>query len=146
MDKKQRFAIETLIPKLLGDALYQIICYYLKKDIAEMRESVKIDSIVATDIESQMKIRAHVFHEMMKTDKFRDMLLHSLKKITKNKTDIIAALLVQYELAKGDNSTLMHDSLTGEFETTAVFLKHCIKDKNYEPIYQKSQAASPTVQ
>lgn len=146
MDKKQRFAVEAIIPKLLGEALYDVICYYLKKDIAEMRETIKVDSLVITDIETLIKVKAIAFQQMMETTQFRDMVLHSLSKIIKSKVDIIATLLVRYELAKGEQSTLMHDSLSKEFDKMVLSLKEFIKKKDYTPIYQKNQAKIQSVQ
>lgn len=146
MDKKQRFAIEALLPRLLGDALYDVICYYLKKDIAEMRDTIKIESLVVSDIETIVRIKASAFQQMMETTQFRDMVLHSLGKVKKEKVDIIAALLAEYELAKGEQSTLMHDALSKEFDKIITSLKEFIKKQDYSPIYQKGQAKIQAVQ
>ena len=146
MDKKQRFAVEAIIPKLLGEALYDVICYYLKKDIAEMRDTINIESLVIPDVETMIRVKASAFQLMMETSQFRDMVLHSLSKIKKDQVDIVAALLAQYELAKGEQSTLMHDSLSKEFDKIVTSLKESIKDKDYSPIYQKTQAKIQSVQ
>jgi len=146
MDKKQQFAISALIPQLLGEAVYDTVCYYLKKDITEMRETIKVQPAGEVDLETLMKIKAEAFKQVMETPKFRDMVLHSLNKVNNNKTDIVTELLAQYELSKGPQSTLMHDSLTKEFDKVVSFLKICIKSYEYEFIYSRKMGEIPTVQ
>lgn len=146
MDKKQRFVIQALVPQLLGTALYNTICYFIKKDITEMRGSIKVQPFGEVDFETLMKIKVHAFQQVMETPKFRDMVLHSLNKIKSGKTDIIAELLVQYELSQGPQSTLMHDALSKEFDKDIEFLKESVKGYKYEFIYSRNREEIPTVQ
>jgi len=141
MNKKELFAIETLIPGLFIDAIHDTVRYYLKKCLLEIRATLKIKGI-QYDADDEVS-RHHVFIDLLKAGKLKVHLLSSLDKVIKNKTDIITEILKQYELEKGTRATVMHDQLIKCFDSHIKKVRHALTSGKFEFIYKKRDQFEP---
>ena len=134
MNHKERAVIEILVPGLLQDAIHDIICYYLKKSVSEVKDSLKVG--YQGDVPAYI-VKHYAFIELVKSGKLETTLVHCMDGLIRDKSDIVTEIMKQYELETANNSTVMHDSLLKAFDRHAKKVRRAIKSGHHEIMYFK---------
>jgi hypothetical protein len=128
-DKKliyQAFLKTTFTP-----IIQKIIAFNVIVLLGKMKAHTNIKSKRAFTSEQ----REAIFHEYMQGDAAKGHILGNLKGLEMQKVDVLAHMLKEYSMDKGELATYDHDFLTKIFDAEMVPIRKAVSEGRYQMIY-----------
>src|ERR1700688_1595838 len=112
-----QFMLSTFSP-----IIRKLFCYQVLLNIAKLKGSTKFTGAGSHTYES----RENLFHEFLQGEKAKNYILGNLKALETDKTDVLARILNEYSMDRGDLITYDHDVLTKIFNAEIKIVKEIV--------------------
>lgn len=142
MEKEYRKIIDGVLRTTLQDTIYRTICYYVLKDVNEVRSTIKIEGRhFLTEDE-----RDAVLIQILSSGKNQKHLCDTVEIIRRLQMhDIIAEIMKQYGINHRD-ADYDHDRITVLFCECCEQIKDIIKMGQYHLLYQQDRPSQGQIQ
>jgi hypothetical protein len=135
IQKDQKPLVNVMLRTVYTEVIFKTICILLANRAYRIFESIKITSDVDLPPEKMVEVRAKYFEKILAEHQVQKELTLMLDDIQKQKSDILAEVLKQYGMDKGQESTYYHDFLQTTFDGQLWKVRMLVKNCKFKELF-----------